>query len=200
MIINPLSLNPVYHYQQLAAHIHQQLPTLMTPVLGLDPSSAIRPVEESPQDHEKSSEVVELHTLVDYHPWLQRLYREWSQTLCTHFNYLPRTKQLIEPSHWHPQSTAKALNDLSLAVSGYLIHLQHRNSLLVVDEITQLWTQSWQVFHQILIDQHTQAGVIEALNRTAEYFHNDWIESWIHIAELQASLPSDPQDKTNKAP
>ena len=199
MILNQVALNPIVHYQQFANHIQQQLPTLMVPVFQLDPASAIRHVEEEPLDHEKSSEFVELHTIIDYQPWLKYLYRQWQTTLSQSFSYLNARKALTEPDHWHPENTARAMNALALSYTGQLIYALKQDPIKVVDQATLLWRSMWLAFRYELEQQHTKASILQVLDYTADYFQHFWLESWLHIAELQTTLPSNPTESNNKA-
>ncbi|HQR82939.1 MAG TPA: hypothetical protein PK283_08535 [Thiotrichales bacterium] len=199
MILNQIALNPTVHYQSLAQHVQQQLPTLMIPVFKLDPTSASRAVEELPLDHEKSSEYIELHTLVDYQPWLKHLYRQWQEALIKSFTHLEGVKGLAEPDHWHPESTARAMNALALSYTGKLIYLLKQDPITVVDRTTLLWRDTWQNFRHELEHQQTKLPVLQALDNTAHYFQQFWLESWLHIAELQSTLPSNPTENNNKA-
>ncbi|MCL4555741.1 MAG: hypothetical protein M1572_02470 [Gammaproteobacteria bacterium] len=199
MILNQIALNPTVHYQNLAQHVQQQLPTLMIPVFKLDPSSAIRPVEELPLDHEKSSEYIELHTLIDYQPWLKYLYHQWQLTLKQNFTQLTVMNNLAEPDHWHPESTARAMNALALSYTGKLIYLLKQDPIAVVDRATLLWRETYESFRNELEHQQTKLPVIQALDNTAHYFQQFWLESWLHIAELQSTLPSNPTENNNKA-
>lgn len=199
MILNQIALNPIVHYQQFANHIQQQLPTLMLPVFKLDPSSSIRPVEEEPLDHEKSSEFIELHTLVDYQPWLKHLYRQWQQALMQSFTHLVVVEPLAEPDHWHPESTARAMNALALSYTGKLIYRLKQDPIAVVDRTTLLWRDTWQRFRAELEHLQTTIPVLQALDHTAHYFQQFWLESWLHIAELQTTLPSNPTENNNNA-
>lgn len=199
MILNQIALNPTVHYQNLAQHVQQQLPTLMIPVFKLDPTSASRTVEELPLDHEKSSEYIELHTLVDYQPWLKHLYRQWQIALKQGFSQLTAINNLTEPDHWHPESTARAMNALALAYTGKLLYLLKQDPITVVDRTTLLWRDTWQHFRHELEHQQTQLPVLQALDHTAYYFQQFWLESWLHIAELQSTLPSNPTENNNKA-
>ena len=199
MILNQIALNPTVHYQSLAQHVQQQLPTLMIPVFKLDPTSASRAVEELPLDHEKSSEYIELHTLVDYQPWLKHLYRQWQEALIKSFTHLEGVKGLAEPAHWHPESTARAMNALALSYTGKLIYLLKQDPITVVDRTTLLWRDTWQNFRHELEHQQTKLPVLQALDNTAHYFQQFWLESWLHIAELQSTLPSNPTENNNKA-
>jgi hypothetical protein len=198
MILNQIALNPTVHYQSLAQHVQQQLPTLMIPVFKLDPTSASRAVEELPLDHEKSSEYVELHTLVDYQPWLRHLYRQWQLALKQSFSQLTAINNLTEPDHWHPESTAKAMNALALSYTGKLIYLLKQDPITVVDRTTLLWRDTWQSFRHELEHQQTKLPVLQALDNTAHYFQQFWLESWLHIADLQSTLPSNPTENNNK--
>lgn len=200
MILNQIALNPIVHYQQFAHHIQQQLPTLLVPIFELDPTSAARPVEEQPLDHEKSSEFIELHSLVDYQPWLKQLYRQWQQALNTELSQFPMQQSLPEPDHWHPESTAKAINRLALAYTGCLIHRFKQDPLASIDRITLIWRSVWQAFRHELVAQQTKVPILQALDNTAHYFQQFWLESWLHIAELQATLPSNPSENNNKRP
>jgi hypothetical protein len=199
MILNQIALNPTVHYQNLTQHVQQQLPTLMIPVLELDPTSAARPTEEQPLDHERSSEFIELHTLVNYEPWLKHLYHQWQLTLKQHFNHLPNVHHLDEPEHWHPESTAKSMNALALTYSGKLIYLLKQDPISIVDKITLLWRDTWHNFREALSQQSTKQHVLQALDNTAFYFQQYWLESWLHIAELQSTLPSNPTENNNTA-
>ena len=199
MILNQIALNPTVHYQNLAQHVQQQLPTLMIPVFKLDPTSASRAVEELPLDHEKSSEYIELHTLVDYQPWLKHLYRQWQIALKQSFSQLTTINNLTEPDHWHPESTARAMNALALSYTGKLIYLLKQDPITVVDRTTLLWRDTWQNFRHELEHQQTKLPVLQALDNTAHYFQQFWLESWLHIAELQSTLPSNPTENNNKA-
>lgn len=199
MILNQIALNPTVHYQNLAQHVQQQLPTLMIPVFKLDPTSASRAVEELPLDHEKSSEYIELHTLVDYQPWLKHLYRQWQIALKQSFSQLTAINNLTEPDHWHPESTARAMNALALSYTGKLIYLLKQDPITVVDRTTFLWRDTWQNFRHELEHQQTKLPVLQALDNTAHYFQQFWLESWLHIAELQSTLPSNPTENNNKA-
>ncbi len=198
MILNQIALNPTVHYQSLAQHVQQQLPTLMIPVFKLDPTSASRAVEELPLDHEKSSEYVELHTLIDYQPWLRHLYRQWQLALKQSFSQLTVINNLTEPDHWHPESTAKAMNALALSYTGKLIYWLKQDPITVVDQTTLLWRDTWQSFRHELEHQQTKLPVLQALDNTAHYFQQFWLESWLHIADLQSTLPSNPTEKNNK--
>ncbi len=198
MILNQIALNPSMHYHNLAQHIRQQLPSLMIPVFELDPASASRATEELPLDHEKSSEVVELKTLVDYQPWLKHFYRQWQQALAQEFGNFPIRQSPPEPDHWHPEITAKVMNSLALAYSGCLIHKFKQLPIETVDRITLTWTATWQHFRQELEQQQTKLPVLQALDITAHYFQQFWLESWLQIADLQSTLPSNPAENSNK--
>lgn len=200
MILNQIALNPTVHYQNLAQHVQQQLPTLMIPVFKLDPTSASRAVEELPLDHEKSSEHIDLHTLVDYQPWLKHFYRQWQIALKQNFSQLTAINNLSEPDHWHPENTAKAMNALALSYTGKLIHLLKQDPITVVDRTTLLWRDTWQSFRHELELQQTKLPILQALDNTAHYFQQFWLESWLHIAELQSTLPSNPTENNNKTP
>jgi len=193
-----MALNPIVHYQQFAHHIHQQLPTLLTPIFQLDPSSPTRPVEEEPLDHEKSSEYMGLHTLIDYQPWLKRLYQNWQQALLNEFHVLGIKKSLSEPDHWHPESTARAINAIALAYSGHLMHVFKQDPIVVIDRTTLLWRHTWHTFRQELDEQHTQTPILQAIDKTGYFFQQFWLESWLHIAELHNTLPTNPTENSPK--
>ncbi|HQT03551.1 MAG TPA: hypothetical protein PLU46_01050 [Thiotrichales bacterium] len=199
MVLNQIALNPIVHYQQFAKHIQQQLPTLLPPILSIDPANATRAVEEQPLDHEKSSEFIQLHTLVDYQPWLKHLYRQWQEALIKSFTHLEGVKGLAEPDHWHPESTARAMNALALSYTGKLIYRLKQDPINVVDRTTILWCETWQRFRNELEQQKTKLPVLQALDNTAHFFQQFWLESWLHIADLQSTLPSNPTENNNKA-
>lgn len=196
MILNQIALNPIVHYQQFANHIQQQLPTLMIPVFELDPSSPARAVEEQPLDHEKSSEYLELHTLIDYQPWLKQLYRLWQQDLQRQFDSFSIQQNPPQPDHWHPESTARVINTLALAFSGCLMHKFKQDPIRVVERITQQWRDTWLNYRQDLTHQSLPIATLQALDNTANFFQQYWLESWLHIAELQSTLPTNPLENT----
>lgn len=196
MILNQIALNPTVHYQNLAQHIQQQLPTLLVPVFELDPASAARPTEEQPLDHEKSSEKVELHTLTNYQPWLKHLYRQWQQQLTRTFAPFPIQQNPIEPEHWNPDNTARLINTLSLAYSGCLIHKFKQDPITAIDQITLAWREAWENYYHDLMQQKVPTATCEAAENTARFFQQYWLESWLNIAELQNTLPSNPSGHT----
>lgn len=191
MIINQLAINPVGNYQQLAHQIQQHLPTLLPPIQQTAPSSSVRHIDETPLDREQSQQIT-LHTSVDYTPWLHRLYLEFSQALHQTFE-LPNThqKQALLPPQWHPEATAKAINALALHYSGFLWHQQELDVTLVIEKLTQLWKDTWQRYR--LDIQHSQhnPGLLQALDQTGLLVNQYWLESWLHLAELQLSLPTE---------
>lgn len=197
MILNQIALNPIVHYQQFAYHVQQQLPTLMIPVHQLDAASASRAVEEEPLDHEKSSEYIQLHTRVDYQPWLQQLYREWQRTLAQTFDAFAIKQSPPEPEHWQPENTARLINTLGLNYAGCLIHKFKHNPIEAIDKITLTWNVTWQDFRYALTQEHTQTATLQVLDHTAEFFTQFWLESWLHIADLQATLPENPAEKNS---
>ncbi len=191
MIINQLAINPVGNYQQLAHQIQQHLPTLLPPIQQTEPTSPIRHIDEAPQEKAQNQQIT-LHTTVDYTPWLQRLYLELSQSLHQTFA-LPNThqQQRMLPSQWHPEATAKAINALALSYSGFLWHQQGQEVTLVIEKLTKLWRETWQRYRLDIQNSQKNPGLLQALDTTGLLVNKYWLESWLHLAELQRSLPTE---------
>ena len=119
-------------------------------------------------------------------------------SLAQEFGNFPIRQSPPEPDHWHPEITAKVMNSLALAYSGCLIHKFKQLPIETVDRITLTWAATWQHFRQELEQQQTKLPVLQALDITAHYFQQFWLESWLQIADLQSTLPSNPTENSNK--
>jgi len=193
-MLNPLAINSIGVYQQLVQQAAYNIPSLLPRIQQTAASESIRQIEEQPLDQDPRQQL-ELHTQVDYTPWLKHLYQHWRNQLITALGKHPQPKP-TDDMHWHPDSTAKLLNDMALAYSGWLWHQAQTPLPDSIERITLLWRDAWHTFSDELTQAKANQAVIDALNNTANRFHQLWLESCLHLAELQQVLPSDTRQDT----
>jgi hypothetical protein len=186
-MLNPMAINSIGVYQQLVQQAANTIPTLLPRIQQTAASEAIHHVDEQPVDRDPRQQT-ELHTLVDYTPWLKHLYQHWQTHLQQSLGKHPHPKP-TDDMHWHPASSAKLLNDVALAYTGWLWHQEHKPLPESIEQITLLWRDAWGLFSDELKQSKADHNVIAALNNTANQFHQLWIESCLHLAYLQQTLP-----------
>ena len=191
-MFNPLAINSIGVYQQLVQQAANTIPTLLPRIQQTAAIQTIHHVDEQPVDRDPRQQT-ELHTLVDYTPWLKHLYQHWQTHLQQSLGKHPSAKP-TDDMHWHPDNTAKLLNDVALAYTGWLWHQAQTPLPDSIERITLLWRDAWLLFTAELQQAKANAGVIDALNNTASQFHQLWLESCLHLAYLQQTLPSNSSD------
>jgi hypothetical protein len=192
-MLNPLAINPIGVYQQLVQQAAHNIPHLLPVIQKTDAIVSTRHVDELPFDLEQSQQIA-LHTVTDYSPWLRLLYQHWQLRLIQNLGNHPHPKP-TDDMHWHPESTAKLLNGISLAYAGWLWHKAQLPLPETVERITQLWRDTWLEFNVELKQAQLGIGVVDALNKTADLFHQFWLESWLHLAQLQGDVPTANNDQ-----
>lgn len=188
-MFNPLAVNPVGVYQQLIQQAQHDIPSLLPRVPA---TLATAPAHEVHEQHinQDAHQNIDLHTRIDYSPWLLHLYRHWQQDL---ENYLPKTfKPPSPPAHWQPESCAHACHDLMLQALGRLWHQLQQPLPEVIDLLTRCWQSSWNLFWQEVREAKANEGIQQALMKTLALINQFWIESCLHLAELHQTLPSEP--------
>lgn len=188
-MFNPPPLNAIGVHQLFLQQVQQQLPSMLPPVEDTHAATASRDVKDQPLDR-SASEQVDLHSLIDYTPWLKRLYGEWREALRNHFG---EHNHPTPPAgmHWQPETTARLLTDLGLAYGGWLWRVEQRPPEEVIESLTFLWRQTWQEFSQMLINTHAQPGVTQAMGHCASFFNQFWLEAWLHLAEMQEAASTE---------
>jgi hypothetical protein len=186
-MLNPLAINPIGVYQQLVQQAANNISGLLPRIQELSASEATQLVDQQALEQDPNQPII-LHTMVDYGLWLKHLYQHWRQLLVQTFGQHPHP-QPIEGMTWYPESTAKLLNDLALAYSGWLWHQQQLSLPDSIERITLLWRDAWLSFNDELQQAHVKIGIIEVLNNTANRFHQLWLESCLNLADLQKDTP-----------
>jgi hypothetical protein len=190
-MLNPLAINPIGVYQQLVQQAQYNIPSLLPVIKQLSATEKARQIDELPLDVEQHQQI-ELHTRADYSHWLKHLYQNWQDALQKNMGNHSHPKP-SDDIHWYPESTAKFLNDIALAYAGWLWHKAQVPLPDTVERITLLWRETWQIFNEELEQSHANIGVTEAMNNTADCFHQLWLESWLHLSQLQGEVPTSPQ-------
>lgn len=185
---NPIAFNPVGMYQQLLFQAQQQIPSLLPRVDSLTASKASGTVDEREVNRDHTQEL-DLHTLVDYTPWLMHLYQHWLRHIQAKLG-IKLSTALPTPSLWTPETTAKSCHDVMLTMMGKLWHQQQLPLPTIIERLTDEWRLSWQSFWQEVCEAQTSIGIQQALVQTVVYFHRYWLESCLHLAQMHATLPA----------
>jgi hypothetical protein len=186
-MFNPQAINPIGTHQQLVQQAANNIPSLLPRIQEMSASDAAQLINQQSLEQDPNQPIT-LHTMVDYGLWLKHLYQHWRLLLMQTFGKHPHP-QPIEGMTWYPESTAKLLNDLALAYSGWLWHQQALSLPDSIESITLLWRDAWLSFNAELQQAHAKIGLIEVLNKTANRFHQLWLESCFNLADLQKDTP-----------
>jgi hypothetical protein len=182
-MFNPMGIDPIRAHQQSLQQLQQLLPTIKA-VDAVFPSMPSRAIDEIPLDREPY-EQVEIHSVIDYDPWLKHLYRLWQQQLVQHYGALVNMPAPNPHIHWVPETTSAYIHELAMRYLGWLKHHQHWRLLDAMILLTQQWELTWRESWSELDDANSSRAVKEVLANTANLFHRQWLATCVRMIEEQ---------------